>query len=317
MLRFRTFRNTDPPLLTAIWRSREDQPGLAQPVCVDLFEQLIFGKPYFDYSGLILALEDDRPVGFVLASFGPNAQRSGLSIETGVICTLLVRPDCAQMEVATGLVEQGEEYLKRRGAKNVFGGARRPLNPFGSGLYGGVEPPGVLDSDAIAQEAFRRSRYRAASRILIFRHDLNALKLPVDRQQMQVRRRMLVQVIVDPPSRDWWEACTWGDFDLTRFELVPRGGGPPVATAVVRDLIVPGDSAPLRTAGLLDLEVDPAQRRQGLATHLLGESFRMLHGQGFSAAEIHAAEDHATGVAMCRRLGFHQVGEGIVFHAGP
>ncbi len=217
------------------------------------------------------------------------------------------------MEVAIGLLEQAEHYLQGRGAKAIFGGARRPLNPFGSGLYGGAEPPGVLDSDGIAREAYRRRGYQPANRVFIFRQDLASFKLPVVRQQFQFRRRMEVQVMVNPPTRTWWEACTWGDFDLTRFELVPRGGCTAVATAVVRDMVTSGDCAVGRAAGILEVEVEPSQRRQGLATHLIGETFRMLHGQGTAAAEIHVTEDHTAGVQFCRKLGFHQFAEGIVF----
>jgi len=44
MLTFRTFRNSDPPVLAALWRSRAGQPGLWQPVSPDLLEQMLFAK---------------------------------------------------------------------------------------------------------------------------------------------------------------------------------------------------------------------------------------------------------------------------------
>ena len=94
MLTFRPFRNVDPPVLAALWRSRAGQPGLLQPVSPDLLEQLVFAKLYFDYDGLILAHDDGRPVGFAHAGFGPNETRSWISTETGVTCLILTRPDC-------------------------------------------------------------------------------------------------------------------------------------------------------------------------------------------------------------------------------
>ena len=48
---YRTFQNTDPPALTAIWRSRAGQRGLLQPISVERFEQSIFGKIHFDSKG--------------------------------------------------------------------------------------------------------------------------------------------------------------------------------------------------------------------------------------------------------------------------
>ena len=68
MLTYRTFRNFDPPVLAALWRSRAGQPGLLQPVSPDVLEQLVFAKIYFDYSGLVVAWNDDQPVGFAHAA---------------------------------------------------------------------------------------------------------------------------------------------------------------------------------------------------------------------------------------------------------
>ena len=72
MLTYRTFRNTDPPPLASIWRSRAGQQALAQPLSVDLLEQYVFAKLYFDYQGLILACDDGEAVGFAHAGFGPD-----------------------------------------------------------------------------------------------------------------------------------------------------------------------------------------------------------------------------------------------------
>ena len=172
MLTYRTFRNSDPPVLTALWRSRAGQPGLLQPVSPDLLEQLVFAKLYFDYGGLLLAWDDGQPVGFAHAGFGPNADESWTSTEAGVTCVVLVRPGCAEAEVAAGLLDRCEEYLRRRGAKALYGGGLYPLNPFYVGLYGGSELPGVLDSDAIAREAFAARGYREVERTTILRREL-------------------------------------------------------------------------------------------------------------------------------------------------
>ena len=158
MLTYRTFRNTDPPLLADLWQSRAGQPGLVQPVSPDLLEQLVFAKLYFDYGGLLLALDDGRPVGFAHAGFGPNLEESWFSTEAGVTCVVLVRPDCAEAEVAAGLLDRCEEYLRRRGAKVLYGGGFQPLDPFYLGLYGGSELPGVLDSDVRRPASLRRPR---------------------------------------------------------------------------------------------------------------------------------------------------------------
>jgi ribosomal protein S18 acetylase RimI-like enzyme len=313
MLCYRGFKNTDPPVFTEIWRSRAGQLGLAQPVSVDLFEQFVFGKLFFDFPGLIFALDDGRPVGFAHAGFGPDDRRNWISASTGVLTMLLTRPDCPQREVAAGLVRQAEEYLRDRGAEEVFAGGVRPVSPFYMGLYGGSELSGVLDSDAVWREAVLDHGYRPGEGILVCRRELGSFQPPMDRRQLQCRRRLLLQVIVDPPPRSRWEAMTTGEFDLTRFELVPRGGGPALAWVLVREMVLNDGSLPGRTAGVVELEVAPEHRRQGLATHVLGEAFRMLAGQAYSAIEAHAPLGHAAGAGLLQKLGFQETGRGAVY----
>jgi len=313
MLHYRAFRNTDPPALAAIWRSRSGQRGLLQSVSVDLFEQFVLGRLYFDYEGLVLAWEDDRPVGFAHAGFGPSEQEDRISTQWGVTCMVIVRPDCAEAEVAAGLLERCEAYLRRHQAKVLYGGGIRPLNPFYLGLYGGSELPGVLDSDVVARGLYRSHGYQEIERTLILRRDLQVFQPLMNRQQMQLQRGMIVQVLLDPPARSWWEACTIGNFDLTRFELVPRGSGTTVAHATVRNMVPLGTPGALRMVGLIELEVEPSRRREGLATFLLTEAFRQLARQDVTLVEAQTMQHNAAGVALYRKLGFRQVDQGIVF----
>jgi GNAT superfamily N-acetyltransferase len=313
MLQYRTFCNTDPPVLASIWRSRQGQPGLVPSVSSDVFDQLVLGKPYFDAQGLIIAREDDRPVGFAHAGFGPTEAEDAISTELGVTCMLIVRPDCPEAEVAAGLLERCEDYLHRHGAKVLYGGAIRPLNPFYLGLYGGSELPGVLESDAVAQQAYRVHGYREIDRTCILQRDVATFHPAVSRQHMQLRRNTVVEVIVDPPARSWWEACTLGDFDLTRFQLTARGGGPAMAWAMVRNLQSTGAYGPACAAGLIELEVLPECRRQGLAGFLLAEVFRQLGPQGVALVEAQTMQHNTAGLALYQKLGFQQVDQGVVF----
>ena len=319
MLTYRTFRNDDPPVLAEIWRSQLSQPGLRALVSPDLLEQLVFAKLYFDYDGLIVARDDGRPVGFAHAGFGPNESEDGVSAELGVICLVMVQPDSADAEVASELLERGEQYLRGRGAKVLYGGGIRPLDPFYLGLYGGSELPGVLHSDRLSRELFASHGYREIDRTLVMRRELDDFQAVIDRQQMQIRRRMIVEVSEDPPARSWWEACTTGPFDLTRFELIPRGGGPAVARAVFRGMEPAGSIGIDRAAGLIELSVEPPHRRKGLAVFLLSEAFRQFIRQGVVLVEAQAMQHNGAALGMYHKLGFRQVGQGSVFRkqSGP
>jgi ribosomal protein S18 acetylase RimI-like enzyme len=310
MLTYRTFRNTDPPLLADLWRSRAGQPGLVQPVSPDLLEQLVFAKLYFDYDGLLLAFDDGRPVGFAHAGFGPNLEQNGLSTEAGTTCMLLVRPDCAEAEVAAGLLDRCEEYLRRRGAKVLYGGGLKPLDPFYLGMYGGSELPGVLDSDLIARQAFAARGYQESERTALMRRVLDGFESTIDRRQMQVRRQMMVEVTSDAPTHAWWEACTIGSFDLTRFDLVPRQGGPSIATATFRSMEPTVTTSASRATGLIGLSVDKAYRRRGLTIFLLSEAFRQFLRQGIVHVDVQVRQSDAIVLAIVHKLGFQEVERG-------
>ena len=313
MLTYRTFRNSDPPALAAIWRSRAGQPGFVQPVSPDVLEQVVFARLYFDHGGLVLAHDDGRPVGFAHAGFGPNADESWFSVETGVTCVVATDPRCAEAETAAGLIERCEDYLRGRGAKTFYGGGLRPLCPFYLGLYGGAELPGVLDSDTVVRGVLAGRGYREVERTVLLRRQLSGFESQVDRQQMQVRRQMQVEVTSDAPTRTWWEACTVGAFDLMQFDLVARGGGTAVATALFRSMEPSGTTGVGRAAGLIGLSVDTAYRRRGLAAFLLNEAFRQFLRQGIMHVEVQTNEANATGLALFHKLGLQPAGQGGVW----
>lgn len=313
MLTYRTFRNTDPPVITTIWRSRIGQPGLAQLVSPELFEQFVFAKLYFDYAGLILAYDDNQPVGFAHAGFGPNEALSDISSQLGTVCLVMVRPDCAETEVAAGLLQQCEQYLRGRGAKVIYGGGVYPLNPFYLGLYGGSELPGVLLSDIVIRQVYAANGYREIDQTLLMRRNLEGFQAVVDRQQMQIRRRMVVEVVADAPARSWWEACTVGEFDLTRYKLVPRSGGPPLATATFRSMESGGTIGGGQSIGLIELEVEPSAHRRGLASFVLSEACRQFVRQGIGFVDAQVMQHNKAAIALYHKLGFEQVDQGSVY----
>jgi len=313
VIHYRPFLNTDPPLLAAIWQGCASHRGLAQPMTALMFEQLVLSKPYFDREGLILALEDERPIGFVHAGFGPSDDEHTLSTEMGVVAMLLTVPHPEQAAIAAHLLELAEDYLRKSGAKVIYGGGIHPLTPFYWGLYGGSELPGVLDSDAATQELFRTSNYREIDRTLIFHRELAGYRPPIDRQHMQIRRNTEVEMVTDPPHRSWWDACTMEPCDRTLFQLRARGGGEPLAWVTFRN--VEPFAAPwgVRASGLINLEVADGHRRKGLAKYLVGEAMRQLQEQSFALVEVQTMQHNPAALALYGKLGFHQVDSGAVF----
>lgn len=313
MIEYRTFRNSDPPQLAEIWRSQPPERGLMQPMSADLFEQFVLAKPYFDNQGLIVAADNGRPVGFVHAAFGPGDAEDRLSTRFGVTCLVLVRLDYQRQGIGAQLLARSEAYLRGRGAQVLYAGGIAPLNGFYLGLYGGSELPGVLDSDSQAQQLFLSQHYREIDRTHVLQRDLTGFRAPVDRQQMQIRRRSTVEVIGDPAARTWWQACAWSLLGRTRFELTLRDSPGAAASATFWSIQPLAKSWGVNAAGLVELEVGEAHRRQGLGTFLLGEAFRQLQAQGVSLVEVQTMQHNAAAHKLYEKLGFKLVDQGAVY----
>jgi ribosomal protein S18 acetylase RimI-like enzyme len=313
LIRYRPFRNTDPPHLAEVWRAQPPLRALMQPMSVAILDRLVLSKPYFDRQGLIVAVEDEQPIGFVHAGFGPNTAGSDLSCERGVTCMLMVAGHAQRDEIARELLVQSEDYLVRRGAKQLYGGCIEPLNPFYLGLYGGSELPGVLQSHTSLVELFPKVGYREVERTVIMHRQTAGYRPLIDRTQMLVRKRFKLQMVPDPPTGTWWEACTIGITERMRFELVPKDGGPPAAVATFWDMEPLASSWGVRAMGLMRMATSKEYRRQGLATFLLGEAVRELQQQGIAQIELQCMQQNEAAQKLYAKHGFTPVDAGIVF----
>jgi ribosomal protein S18 acetylase RimI-like enzyme len=310
---FRPFRNPDPPHLAEIWRNQPPQRGLMQPVSAGLLEQLVFSKPYFDPEGLIIALDDTTPVGFVHAGFGPNDELTAISTDEGTTYQLMLRADHRHDALADELLSRAEAYLRSGGAKLIYAGGIRPLNAFYLGLYGGSELPGVLVTDPVLGATCLRNGYREIDRVIVLQLELADYRPFVTREQRQLRREMTTREIYAPPVRSWWEACTLGEFERLRFSLAALGTEKTLAQVDFWDVVPLSTRWGVPTAGMLDLHVASECRRQGLATFLLGEAFARLRGRGIVLVEAQTMQHNAPALALYDKLGFTKVDEGIVY----
>jgi ribosomal protein S18 acetylase RimI-like enzyme len=63
----------------------------------------------------------------------------------------------------------------------------------------------------------------------------------------------------------------------------------------------------------MELHVDEAFRRRGLAVFLLTEAFRQFIRDGIAVVETQALEQDAAAVGLFKKLGLTQVGQGSVW----
>lgn len=311
MISYRPFRNTDPPKLAEVWRSQPPLRRRAQGINVECLERYVFSKPYFDREGLVVAVEDDYLLGFAHGGFGPSKDETTLSYEVGVVSALLTSPN-ASADVAGELLTMVEAYLADRGAARSLASGADQWRPFYLGLYGGAELPGVLTGDP-AKEAFLDSGYSPQGGATIFQRSLVGFRPPVDRSLMQVRRSFHIEATLDPPAKNWWDACTLADADRTEFCLETRDHRELRERVIFSEMEQMSNSWGVRAVGLTHWEEPKEEADHNVLLFLLAEAMRQLQSQGVSLVETQLPADatEAPGrMAMLQRLGFEEVDHG-------
>lgn len=313
LIRYRAFRNDDPPALAEIWRSQPIDRGRLRSMSAALFEQYVLSKPYFDNAGLIVAVDDDRPIGFAHAGFGPAESGERLCTRFGSTCLVMVRTEYRRQGIGSALLGRCEAYLRERGTEVMYGGGIAPFHGFYLGLCGGSELPGVLDSDVAAQRLFQAHGYREVDRVHVLEREIAGYRPPVDRTQLQIRRRSVIEVTIDPPPAHWWEACAWSGLDQNRYELTLRDAAGVAASAHTWSLEPLSSSWGVQAAGIIALDVAASSRRQGIATYLLGDIMRQLAAQGVGLVQVQTMGHNQPALKLYEKLGFQLVNQGAVY----
>lgn len=313
MIHYRPFLNSDPPALAEIWRSQPPSRALIQLMTPAVLDDLVFSKPFFDRHGLILAVENDKPIGFVHAGFGPNTELTGIEHTLGTTALLLVSPHHDHETISRELLSRSEQYLRDHGATTFFGGATKTLAPFYFGLCGGSQLSGVLASDAATTQLFRQARYAETTHARIFRCDLTGFRPPVDRELMQVRRQFKLVKQTDSLPQDWWEACEFAMIERQDFVLLPKAEGAPVAQAKFWDIEPLASSWGVHAMGLVSMEVSADANESAVAIHFVGEIFRHFQGFGVTIVEFQLQPDESLAIEVCHRLGFDEIDQGLLF----
>lgn len=313
MIEYRSFHNSDPPLLVKLWHACRLGRGAAERFTTDAFETVNFAQPHFNPAGLIVACDGPNLVGFVHAGFGCNSDESELSFDSGVVCAVMVHPEYRRQGIGRELMQRAERFLTGLGASELYAGSARPRDPFYVGLYGGSEPAGFLESDPDAAPFCEALGYVSVERYGVYQCQLEQSNVPFSMRLMSVRRKTQLTVAEQPDRPSWWWATRFGRLDSIRFLLVPKEGGPPVAGVTVIGLDLYLAKWGQRPIGMIDLFVPEADRRQGYAQALIVEVCRKLKEELVSCAEAHALETDTVAIAAIESAGFQRIDTGVVY----
>ena len=312
LIQIRPFLNSDPPALVAIWNAQPESKCLARQLTTPTFEHFVLAKPYFDREGILVAVHDGRPVGFVHAGFAPNDSHSSIDKNVGTICLLNILPDFDSVELGTQLLQAAETYLSSRGVSQILGGPVSPLTSFYHGLSSIGEAAGVLDDDRSTQELFRAAGYEESDRHVVLRRDLTAFRPGFDRKQRVLQRNFDVFVDLETDLSDWWELCRYGPLPRCAFEAIDRSSNTKVARVNWWDQAFSG-AALQSSVAFSNIEVPETIRRTGIGTLLMNEAMKQLKKSGafFATAQVRAGNEGAQ--AFFNSLGFTELTRGTTF----
>jgi ribosomal protein S18 acetylase RimI-like enzyme len=319
VIRFRAFRNSDPPALARLWNQAVPGRGTVRPLRVCELDAHALGMVYFDRAGLIVADCDEQIVGFVHAGFGPDQSVAAtrpfeLSKALGTIGMLVVEPslEAAAPGVARGLILEAERYLRSKGAKVLYAGGQFPLNPFYWGLYGGSEASGILSAHPIFPEVLTAMGYEPVSTSVLLEADLANLK-PRDPRAVVIRRETQVEFHEDALPLHWWENLAIGEFHPTHVHLLARSSQAVVARATTWDMSWFGRGDGRSRVGLIGLEVAADHRRKGYGRFLVAEVFRRVQEQSTFVVVVQTLSTNQPALSLYMSLGFEPVEQSTIY----
>lgn len=310
LVHYRPFLNTDPPGLAEVWNDALTGRGAAYVGSPSLFEHCLFAKPWFDPAGLVVAHDAGELVGFAHAGFGPDDREAALSTARGVTWVVAVRPGVRRQGIGSELLRRCEAYLRQRGSSELYFGSQAPLNPFGFGVYGGSNSAGVLSGEPEAGPFLARHGYASVRTCRVWQRRIDGAINVADGRFAGLRAKYEFRARPRAAVGSWWREGTRTPVEPVEFRLEEKSTNKFAASVTAWEMEPFSRTWNEAAYGLLELEVRPDLRRQGLAKLLLAQTFRFLQDQFFTLVEAQTPEGDAPSEGLFRSLGFEAVDVG-------
>jgi ribosomal protein S18 acetylase RimI-like enzyme len=323
MLTIRPFHNADPPRLVELQRKYQQykRQDIFSSLSINQLQAQVLGLPMTDLRSIMLALDDDKLVGYIHTALSPDADGSRLDNTTGQICMLCADPGYPnQSEVLTSLIRAGESYLVDYGVQEIFGGSPTPAMPFYTGFYGGGEVIGFLQTDEVLVRGFLETGYRIDQKTTWFHLDMNKYEPLSSTDALAWLHTVTIEINDAPRAKSWYEGCILINGNWLEAMAFFNATGKPIARIRVR-IACPNSDEPfvlyngLWTASLIDIRVHPDFRHQGVGKFLLSELVRHLADRRqITQIDAHIAEDSLALYALLSGLYWEQREQGYIFY---
>lgn len=319
-IRFRPFRNSDPPHLVRLWNLTLPALGVARPLGIHEFDTIVTGTAVFDREGLIVAEDEGGAIlGYAHAGFGPPLPEGPglvLSREMGTIAMLALDVkdiDAGPPPWARDLIFAAERYLRRKGTSVFYAGGLYPLNPFYWGLYGGSEYAGVLSGHATFHQAVRACGYLPVATTVMLEADLAEGNESRDPKQVLLKRKVRLEITEDATLSHWWDNLSLAHHRVAAVQLVSKADASTMAQAALWDMEgfsrIDGKSR----YGMLGLYVAPDHRRQGYGRFLVSEIMKHARLQLIDRLVVQTGATNAPARALYESLGFRRIEQSTTY----
>lgn len=313
----RSFNNFDVQAITDFWNIAQYPDYRSQPIEMDLFEQMVLAKAYFDPKGLFVAFQNDELVGFAHAGFGPNDRYNSVDFRCGCIPMVCYNdsPECSA--ILSALMDACEKYLLSHGVQQIQLGAVYPMAPFYLGLMKTSDLPGIFLKETKLIELAQQRGYHCGVRTAHYSRDTEGLDWAYTQQMRDMRLRYQVCMDFCPTPSNWWNAIamngiSWSHFSLLDKELVGKRESASVAHCSLWMLDELTSRVPT-TIGMSHFYVIPSMRGRHLALFMLTEILRGLMEQHIRRIQVQINADQFEAINLIEKRGFEKYNESAVY----
>jgi ribosomal protein S18 acetylase RimI-like enzyme len=314
VISFRSFHNSDPPQITALWEQSNLGQGAASGVTVDALEFFVFAQPFFDRKGFIVAVDEDRIVGFVHAMPAVHADETKLGDSHGSIVALLVHPESRNAGIGSELLKRGVEYLASLNVESIEFGSTTATNGFYVGLYGGSMPCGFRDPDGDFAAFAHKLGWEPSKAFISYQKNLAAgTRDPVNVKLIANRRKTTLDATDPSNDASWWWMTRFGRMDSVMFSLLEKSSREPLASCSIfgLDLFIPKWGQ--RAAGLGQIKISDEHAGNAYDLSLLLEMSKYLREQLITLLDACVEETATAEIKLLEVAGFKECDRGTVY----
>jgi hypothetical protein len=299
--------------LAKIWNEHHVAASSNSRCSVNLWDQCILSKLYFQPEHLLLAIdENDVAVGFVHFGAGMRGTPWGLiplededaSSSSGLIHALCVVPGPDQERIALQLIAHAVGCMRQAGLARCMAIGSLASSIFYLGIADGDNLMGVLHSDARTAGWLERSGFRNLAETECWDLALDAFRPPVDRQQIAIRRTCSISRILEESHPNWWVSTVLGHCDQSRFQLIAHSPEREEMEILYwyPDATIRGVDSNIARLTLPPIAHEDTGRERMVC--LIAESARQLQQERKRAIRVVTTQGDAAMHLLLRRLGF-------------